>query len=83
MVWEKNGVVLTGKHYHVSSNGALHIIRAEEDRDKGTYRCKSSNVVGTVVSLPAKLGFPCKLVSFTATHVKTLKIEASLPTSRQ
>ena len=60
MIWEKDGVTLKGSHFQISSNGAIHIIFANEIRDKGTYRCRSSNVVGTIVSLPAKLGFPCK-----------------------
>ena len=58
--WEKDGSVLNGKHFTISTNGALHIMGATESRDKGIYRCISSNVVGTIVSLPAKLGFPCK-----------------------
>ncbi|XP_028408042.1 contactin-6-like [Dendronephthya gigantea] len=58
VVWEKDDAILTGKHYSISSNGALHISGAIEARDKGTYRCRSTNVIGTIVSLQAKLGFP-------------------------
>ncbi|CAB4004369.1 contactin-6-like isoform X2, partial [Paramuricea clavata] len=58
VIWEKDGVTLKGSHFQISSNGAIHIIFANEIRDKGTYRCRSSNIVGTIVSLPAKLGFP-------------------------
>ena len=60
VVWEKDDAILSAKHVSISSNGALHITGAKEARDKGTYRCRTTNVVGTIVSLQAKLGFPCK-----------------------
>ena len=58
VIWEKDDAILTGNYFSISSNGALHITGANETRDKGTYRCRSSNLVGTIVSLPAQLSFP-------------------------
>ena len=59
IVWRKDGVLLTGRHF-TNVDGKLTIMYAEQARDEGLDQCLVTNIVGTVVSLKANLGFPCK-----------------------
>lgn len=73
------------KHYTVTSNGALTILNAQEARDIGTYCCKANNIVGTIVSLKAKLDFPflnpftVPLVNVNANPGDPLKLTCDAP----
>ena len=58
--WIKHGLPLTARPHIVTSNEVLTIMNLNEARDAGSYQCSASNVIGTIISLKAKLIFPCK-----------------------
>ncbi|XP_046841104.1 contactin-5-like [Xenia sp. Carnegie-2017] len=58
VTWEKDDAPLKGNHFDVLQNGGLRLKKVDEYRDSGNYRCRSSNPVGVIKSLPARLDFP-------------------------